>query len=354
MKLKEMHLTDFKGVKEATYSFGDQTKIMAANGLGKTTIATAWYWLWADKDYELHSNPNIRPDNVEECIPRVELVLEIDGAEVSAAKQQKRTVSKPDDRGVSKVTLTNTYEINSVPKTERDFKAYFEDLGIRFDKFLPLSHPEVFTGQKAGDMRKLLFSMAESKSDYDVAKITEGCGDVAELLLKYKCEEIEAMHKASKRKSEEQVKAIPNQIIGLEKAKVDIDTAELELQKRTLETQISDKETSYHDIDKEFESYQKASDGILELRMEINEFARKVNEGLVNEKIQIHNQIAEVRAAISAESNKLRMAHLSKDKFVRQAESYEKERLKAVQDWKDLGIKKFDESKWIFNPSSTI
>ena len=145
MKLKEMHLTDFKGVKAATYQFGNRTQIKAANGLGKTTIATAWYWLWTDKDYELHSNPNIRPDNVEECIPRVELVLEIDGLEIVAAKQQKRTVSKPDDQGISKVTLTNTYEVNSVPKTERDFKAYFEKW-IRFDKFLPLSHPEVFVG----------------------------------------------------------------------------------------------------------------------------------------------------------------------------------------------------------------
>lgn len=358
MKLKEMHLTDFKGVKEASYSFGDQTKIMAANGLGKTTIATAWYWLWNDKDYELHSNPNIRPDNVEECIPRVELVLEIDGAEVSAAKQQKRTVSKPDDRGVSKVTLTNTYEINSVPKTERDFKAYFEDLGIRFDKFLPLSHPEVFTGQKAGDMRKLLFSMAESKSDYDVAKITEGCGDVAELLLKYKCEEIEAMHKASKRKSEEQVKAIPNQIIGLEKAKIDVDVAEQELTKTDLERRITetDKKISLAGaavsaLQKEEVQLQFDMSGIMqtmnrELQVRHRELdcAKDVAQNTFSD---IHYKIVAAEKQIS-----VNLIDIDSAEFKRKAlgEQYKAEMSRIF----DKNPYEFDESKWIFDENSTI
>ena len=46
----------------------------------------------------------------------------MDGKEITIAKMQKRKVGKPDANGISKVTLTNTYEINSVPKTERDFK----------------------------------------------------------------------------------------------------------------------------------------------------------------------------------------------------------------------------------------
>ena len=66
MKLKSMHLEFFKGVNDATYNFFDKTSIDGTNRLGKTTVATAWYWLMCGRSYELVSNPNIRPDNVEE------------------------------------------------------------------------------------------------------------------------------------------------------------------------------------------------------------------------------------------------------------------------------------------------
>ena len=122
IKLKSLHLEQFKGITDKIYTFGDLTRIMGMNRLGKTTIATAWYWLLADKDYELHSNPNIRPDDVEECIPTVTAVLDIGGKEVTIAKMQKRTVSKPNDKGISKVTLTNTYTMNCYVYTPDTFE----------------------------------------------------------------------------------------------------------------------------------------------------------------------------------------------------------------------------------------
>ncbi len=238
--LKSLHLENFKGTKDKTYEFGKTTRVSGMNRLGKTTIATAWFWLLADKNYELVSNPNIRPDDVEECVPTVTAVLDVDGKEITIAKMQKRKVGKPDANGISKVTLTNTYEINSVPKTERDFKADLEELGLSFDSFLVCSHPDVFTGQKQADMRKVLFKMASTKTDAEIAATSEDTADVAKLFESYKFEEIEAMNNASKKKAVEQLDAIPNQIIGLEKAKVDVDVAEQELAKAELERKITE------------------------------------------------------------------------------------------------------------------
>lgn len=358
MKLKEMHLTDFKGVKAATYQFGDRTQIKAANGLGKTTIATAWYWLWTDKDYELHSNPNIRPDNVEECIPRVELVLEIDGTEIIAAKQQKRTVSKPDDRGISKVTLTNTYEVNSVPKTERDFKAYFEEYGIRFDKFLPLSHPEVFVGQKANDMRKLLFSMAESKTDYDVARTLSNCGEVAGLLQKYKAEEIEAMSKASKKKATEQVDEIPNQIVGLEKAKVDVDVAEQELAKADLERKIAE-------IDQKISNSGAAVSALqgeeMQLQFDLSGIMQTMNRELQSKRRELDNAKDEARNLFSDVHNKIVVAGKQIEGNTEKIATADQKRTELGEQYKaelartfDETPYLFDESKWVFDENSTV
>ena len=346
MKLKEMHLTDFKGVKAATYQFGDRTQIKAANGLGKTTIATAWYWLWTDKDYELHSNPNIRPDNVEECIPRVELVLEIDGAEIVAAKQQKRTVSKPDDRGISKVTLTNTYEVNSVPKTERDFKAYFEGKGIGFDKFLALSHPEVFVGQKANDMRKLLFSMAASKTDYDVARTLSNCGEVADLLEKYKAEEIEAMSKASRKKAAEQVDAIPNQIVGLEKAKVDVDVAEQELTKADLERRIAEIEKKIFNASAAVSVLQEEE---MQLQFDMSGIMQIMNRELQSKRRELENIKEDTENTLSDLNGKI----VSNEKQVMEntegITSAEKKRAELGEQYKTELAKTFDETPYLFN-----
>lgn len=241
--LKTLRLENFKSVVDKTYDFGDITRINGMNRLGKTTIGTAIFWLFSDKGYELNSNPNIRPDDGRECVPTVTATLDIDGKEVVISKMQKQKVGKPDENGVSKVTLSNSYEINSVPKTNRDFVAYMEELGFDFDKFLVCSHPDVFTKdfnqkKKQDEMREHLFAMANSKSDLEIAKMSKETAEVAKLLESYKFEEIEAMNKASKKKASEQLDAIPNQIIGLEKAKVDVDVAEQELLKADLEWKI--------------------------------------------------------------------------------------------------------------------
>lgn len=357
IKLKSLHLEHFKGVVDKTYTFGLVTRIFGMNRLGKTTIATAWYWLLTDKDYELHSNPNIRPDNAEECIPTVTAVLDIDGKEVTIAKMQKRSVSKPNEKGISKVTLTNTYTVNEVPKTERDFKAYLEDAGLSFDNFLVCSHPAVFTGQKTADMRKVLFKMASEKSDYDIAAMSEETADVAKLLTDYKYEEIEAMQKASKKKATEQVEAIPNQIVGLEKAKVDIDVAEQELYKADLERKIAE-------VDEKLKSGSKVVDDLeqqkFELQFEINDCKRRANESLIKQRRVLENKKYDATNKFNDLHSKISIADrgiAEKKNRLATLESERKElgkQYNAQRESEFHGVLDFDESKWLFDESSTV
>ena len=81
--IKSMKLENFKGVKNKEYVFsGKNINVLGRNGIGKTTIATAFYWVFADKDYDLHSNPHIRTVGHEDSEPKVVVVLDIDGKEV--------------------------------------------------------------------------------------------------------------------------------------------------------------------------------------------------------------------------------------------------------------------------------
>lgn len=41
IKLKKIHMQNFKGCKDRTFEFGDKTEISGANATGKSTIADA-------------------------------------------------------------------------------------------------------------------------------------------------------------------------------------------------------------------------------------------------------------------------------------------------------------------------
>lgn len=357
-ELKSLHLENFKGAKDKTYEFGKTTRVRGMNRLGKTTIATAWFWLLADKNYELVSNPNIRPDDVEECIPTVTAVLDVDGKEITIAKMQKREVSKPNANGVSKVAFNNTYKINSVPKAEKDFKAYMEELDFSFDNFLVCSHPDVFTGKKQTDMRKVLFKMASAKTDAEIAAMSEDTADAAKLLEIYKFEEIEAMNNASKKKAVEQLDAIPNQIIGLEKAKVDVDVAEQELAKADLERKIAEVDqkiagagNAVGSLQQEEMQLQFDMSGIMQtMNREVSSRKRDIDTNLWNckdELERIKETILLKSKQISLNANASEGADAERKKL---GEQYNAEKVRVFDETPYL----FDESKWVFDENSTV
>lgn len=356
--LKSLHLENFKGTKDKTYEFGKTTRMSGMNRIGKTTIATSWFWLLADKNYELVSNPNIRPDDVEECVPTVTAVLDVDGKEITIAKMQKRKVGKPDANGISKVTLTNTYEINSVPKTERDFKADLEELGLIVDNFLVCSHPDVFTGQKQADMRKVLFKMASAKTDAEIAATSEDTADAAKLLESYKFEEIEAMNNASKKKAVEQLDAIPNQIIGLEKAKVDVDVAEQELAKADLERKIAEADQKIASAGNAVENLRQEEMQLQfdmsvitqDMSRELSAKRRELENSLENYNPVVENirkNISKTEGQIADNTKAIVDADVERKKL---GEQYNAEKSKVFDETSYL----FDESKWVFDENSTV
>lgn len=292
IEVREIRLTDFKGQSEKKIEFGHRTVVSGKNGCGKTTLADAFMWVFCDKDYSLKSNPDIRPDDGRECLPRVDIDIVIDGKPVSVAKFQKRTESKPKDGKPGKVALSNKYEINGVPKAERDFKADLKERGFDFDNFLMLSHMEIFTDLKDADARKILFSMSDGagKSDLEIAKTVPDCTELAPLLETYKADEIKAMNSATLKKAEEQLKAIPNQIIGMEHSKVDADTAELELQKNVLHEQIADIEKQIAQSGNEKAGEIKAE--LAGLSTKLLEIVSKAKADLLEQKSSVCNKVS--------------------------------------------------------------
>lgn len=297
--INQVKISNFKGCKELNLNLGSVNEVKGVNGVGKTTIATAWLWLMSDRDYSLKSNPSIFPLNVEECTPRVEFLITVDKTELRLAKSQQRI-----RKSTNKATFSNTYEINSVSYGERDFRDKLSEYGIEFDLFLPLSHIDVFTSQKTNDMRKVLFSMTNKKSDLEIAKGLKNCKDVQNLLEIYTMEEIKAMQQATVKditknygKTGEILRA---KIEGLESAKVDVDVAEYELGKKAIQEMLDSNKRKQEEILKEYQTLDKMSDGILELNFKLSDLQRKDKLDKDKKREKIRGEISELEKDILA------------------------------------------------------
>ena len=301
-KLKKLLLDQFMGETHAEYSFGEfLTAIFGANGTGKTTIATAYFWLMSDKDYDLQSNPEVHPDFMEESEPSVTAVFDIGGKEVAFRKYQKDMRTKKQKEDNAPLRIANKYEINSVPKTQKDFLADLVKIGIDVDNFLLLTHPDVFCNLKPQDARKILFGMISDVTDIDVAKKIPECSKLVELMENYTTEELTAMNKATVKRCKDQLDAIPNQIIGMERSKVDIDHY-LDKKLGTVNKKIAEATEAFEDA-KSKANASKYEARILELRTRKTEMYNTANGDRLT---KLRDAMRDVDAAESVVNEKKR------------------------------------------------
>ena len=165
MEITRIRVENFMNAVDTEVKFSRKTIIKARNGVGKSTIANAYMWLMFGCDMDLHDNPMVR--RLENGVPvdgdiSVTAEFDIDGKIVTARKVQKRTYTKDG----SSYSDDNTYYVNEVPKTLKDFNAYFD---CDMKALLICSNIGAFIGKKDKEMREYLFSKVENVTDYDIA-----------------------------------------------------------------------------------------------------------------------------------------------------------------------------------------
>lgn len=299
MELKKVVLENFMCYAHAEFDFYAITKIMAKNGKGKSTIATAYLWCLFNCDYELKDNPVVRREvdgvSVDDMDTSVELTLDVDGKEITMKKVQKRTYEEVIKDGVVITTVKdpNSYYINSVSKT---LKAFNEYLDVNMNIFKMCSNTNVFLTQKPKEMREYLFSLVKKITDLDMAKSKSELAELVPLLEKYTCEEIRAMKNKIKKDVDDNAKKLKGQIEEKERdvqLKQGIDVSDLELQKNSLKEQIADCIAKQTDNDKLLAEYDKASSDVLDLKFKQGDLLRKANEDNIKARREIEGKISD-------------------------------------------------------------
>lgn len=222
--LKGMIIDQFKGMLHGEFTFHELVNMLCGpNGSCKSTLMDAFMWVFKDKDSKLQANPEIHNTGLAESEPCVTINWTVGSVDVTFRKFQVDLRTKKQKEEGAPVRIANKYEINYVPKTQKDFEAEIKNMGIDIDRFLYLVHTEALLREKKADIRETIFALAGDISDADIADTMPECGNVRELLRQYKADEVIAMNKATVKRCNEQLDAIPNQIIGMEKSKVLVD-----------------------------------------------------------------------------------------------------------------------------------
>lgn len=240
-------MTNFKGAKNREVSFsGDSIRVIGCNGSGKSTLASSISWVMSDTDYNLVKNPNVVPLGMPECEIKVEIEFELDGKPLEVAKTQKYK-EKTDDSGKITSSVTNTYSINQIDKSYKDFVADLSSRGIDIDNFLVYTNPNYFLADtsKSGreKIRKILFEMATDVSDREIAAEINADEVVIQMDEKgYSLEEIKASAKGTIKKIKEDDGA-DNEIInakidGMLSSKAVVDINSLEAEKIAIQGEI--------------------------------------------------------------------------------------------------------------------
>ena len=293
MELKKVVLENFMCYAHAEFDFYAITKIMAKNGKGKSTIATAYLWCLFNCDYELKDNPVVRREvdgvSVDDMDVSVELVLDVDGKEITMKKVQVRTYNK-DKTGYKD---DNSYYINDVRKNLKDFNAY---LDVDMNVFKMCSNVNAFLNQKPAEMREYLFGLVGDVTDLDIVSQKAELAELVPLLSKYTVEELSAMNKATKTKITKDLPILDGQIKEKERdiqLKQAIEISDLELLRNSIKEQIADCVAKQADNDKLIAEYDKASSDVLDLKFKQGDLLRKANEENVKARREIENKISD-------------------------------------------------------------
>lgn len=345
--LKKVTLENFMCYAHAEFDFYAITKIMAKNGKGKSTIATAYLWCLFNCDYELKDNPVVRREvdgkSVDDMDTSVELTLDVDGKEITMKKVQKRTYSKDG----SSYKDDNKYFVNDVPKTLKDFNTY---LDVDMNVFKMCSNVNAFLNQKPAEMREYLFGLVGDVTDLDIASQKAELAELVPLLEKYTTEELSAMNKATKTKITKDLPILDGQIKEKERdiqLKQAIEVSDLELQKNSLKVQIADCVAKQTDNDKLMAEYDKASSDVLDLKFKQGDLLRKANEENAKARRDIENRISNKQFLVRQTEKTIADTEKNIEYQQNTIDSINKNLQDIRNQWKAENERKFDENSLI-------
>lgn len=351
--LKSLHVENFGNVYGFVRDvvFGNRTTIKGRNESGKSTLGDAYSWAMTNKLMNGNAADGIRPHDetgkdFDGTDITVTAVLDIDGEEKRIQKTQTQLFTKK--TGEFKGN-NNDYMINEIPKKEKDFKAFLVEI-ISDEIFQLCTSSAAFLKLDTKKRRQKLFEMVPEFSDDDVIATNEQFLPIINMLKDGTVEELIARANFQLNGRGRQDKGLNGQLDDMkpridEASKGICDVAEYELAINGLKEQVAELDRQEQVLNDSVAAYDKASRGILDLKFEQSEVVRKANEGLVQQKRALNDEIADLQMKKHDVENALRLAEMDLKHSEMGIQRHEADLKKAQEDWKRWSETEFDETE---------
>lgn len=299
MKLLKMTLDNFKGIRHIELDLGGKNaNIYGANGTGKTTIYDAFTWLLFGRSSEERANfspKTITSEGYTHNLDHsVECDIEIDGEVVTFRRVYHEVYKKT--RGRADAVLsghTTDYWIDGVPKKEKEYQRYWQEIFPNEEVVKLLTMPYYFPEQLHWEKRRgLLLEICGSVSDLAIMESDTELSELPAILGKQPFEGFKRVVKAQKADINRELELLPARID--EAAKAIPETAglsEAEIDKR-----LADVRRDIWEAEKERAALLSGDDRSAQIRERISE----LNTALAEAKGRYIDKQNEVSAASHA------------------------------------------------------
>ena len=355
VKIKSLTLNNyrcFSGEREFHANFGEKTRVSGKNGLGKSTVMNAVMEVLTGKNADGTQADNVRPivdgQEVEGVDVERTVVMDIDGKETEIKKITKQKRERVD--GVMQYvpgSNSNSYLIDGISFTQKKFDEFMAENICSPETLIACCNPNAFLSLKSTtDMRAFLEKMA----GFDLNEYIKSLGaEFAEIEEITKGHPIEQVQKTLNKQLTDQKKATTKAETEwkYEKAKAvdsgEDDVTRLTEQKVAYENQISILDEQEKSLDDVMATYDQQSKDILDLKFEQSEVVRKANEGLVNQKKRLNEDMFLLEQEKKNAANDLRMAEMDLKHANMGVERHTAEIKKAQEDWKTYSEREYPE-----------
>ncbi len=317
IKIKQMVIENFKGIKHMNLEFDGNMNIFGDNATGKTTILDAFLWLLFDKNSSNDSKFSIKPLNgdgteMHNLEHKVEVLFEIDGIEKRFTRIYKEVYTKK--RGSTELVFTghtSDYYIDDVPKSLKDYKEEVSSLADE-EIFKMLTNLYYFNSNMDWKQRReVILKLSGEIDNADVIAKNPKLKPLTNLLEKKSVEDILEITKSTKSRLNKELKETPIKIQELSNITYDLIDG---LNEKEVKSELSEAMKHHEDlIAKQSQSDTKSAE--LAIDREIYQ--------LENEKIKLSNFKSDKQERldlVAGEGRKLRSDVLEKKNKLRDLE----------------------------------
>ena len=173
IKLKNLRITNFKGIAQFETDFKHITNVFGENGTGKSTVFDSFLWLFFGKNSDGKAQFEVkRLDKLNNFIPKLEAevsaTIEVNGQEIVVKKVlRQKWVKRRGELSENYSGDENIYYWNDVPLKESEFNNKIKDI-VDENLFKMISNPLYFNSLKWQERRQILLSIAGNISNDEV------------------------------------------------------------------------------------------------------------------------------------------------------------------------------------------